>query len=46
MDAKQMNQFLLENFPELEEKYHEEVDWQEGDETVYNMLFTDGRNLE
>ena len=33
MDVKQLNQLLINKFPELEREYHEEVDWQEGDET-------------
>ena len=44
MDVKQLNQLLIDRFPELEKEYHEEVDWQEGDETgshvVYGDVFT------
>ncbi len=44
MDVIQLNRLLLDKFPELEKKYHEEVDWQEGDETgshvVYGDVFT------
>ena len=44
MNAKQLNCFLIDSFPELKQKYHEEVDWQEGDETgshiVYGDVFT------
>lgn len=44
MEAKQLNQLLINKFPELEKEYHEEVDWQEGDETgshvVYGDVFT------
>ena len=44
MDVKQLNRLLIDKFPELEKEYHEEVDWQEGDETgshvVYGDVFT------
>lgn len=44
MDVKQLNQLLINKFPELKKEYHEEVDWQEGDETgshvVYGDVFT------
>lgn len=39
MDAKKLNQLLINNFPDLEEKYHAEVDWQEGEETGSHVLF-------
>lgn len=29
MQAKELNQLLINSFPELETKFHEEVDWQE-----------------
>lgn len=44
MEVKQLNRLLIDKFPELEKEYHEEVDWQEGDETgshvVYGDVFT------
>lgn len=41
MDAKQLNRRLVNRFPELEEEYHEEVDWQEGDETGSHVVYGD-----
>lgn len=41
MDAKQLNQILINRFPELEQAYHEEVDWQEGDETGSHVVYGD-----
>lgn len=41
MDAKQLNRRLVNRFPELEEKYLEEVDWQEGDETGSHVVYGD-----
>lgn len=41
MDAKQLNRRLVNRFHELEEKYHEEVDWQEGDETGSHVVYGD-----
>ena len=44
MEKKQLNRLLIDRFPELEKEYHEEVDWQEGDDTgshvVYGDIFT------
>lgn len=41
MKSKQMNQRLVNNFPELEAKYFEEVNWQEGDETGSHVVYGD-----
>ena len=41
MDIKQLNQLLISKFPELEKEYHEEVDWQEGDETGSHVVYGD-----
>ena len=41
MDAKQLNQLLIEKFPELEKEYHEAIDWQEGDETGSHVVYGD-----
>lgn len=41
MDAKQLNRRLVNRFPELEEKYHDEVDWQEGDGTGSHVVYGD-----
>ena len=40
-NTKQLNKLLIEKFPELEEKYHDEVDWQEGDETGSHVVYGD-----
>lgn len=41
MNSKQMNQRLVNSFPELETKYYEEVNWQEGDETGSHVVYGD-----
>lgn len=41
MEVKKLNRLLLDNFPELENEYHEEVDWQEGDETGSHIVYGD-----
>ena len=41
MDIKQLNRLLISKFPELEREYHEEVDWQEGDETGSHVVYGD-----
>lgn len=41
MDKKQLNRLLIDRFPELEKKYHDEVDWQEGDETGSHVVYGD-----
>jgi len=41
MNAKQLNQLLVNKFPKLEEEYHKEVDWQEGDETGSHVVYGD-----
>ncbi len=41
MDAKQLNQLLINRFPELEKKYYKEVNWQEGDETGSHIVYGD-----
>lgn len=33
INITELNKFLIKKFSELEEKYHDEVDWQEGNET-------------
>ncbi|MCL2287076.1 MAG: hypothetical protein FWC32_12035 [Firmicutes bacterium] len=44
MESKSLNILLIENFPNLREKYLDEVGWQEGDSTgshvVYGNVFT------
>ena len=57
MEIKKLNQMLINNFPNLHNKYNDEVSWQEGDYTgshiVYGNVFTPylvecitGRNIE
>ena len=41
MNAKQLNRLLVDNFPELEGRYHDEVDWQEGDNTGSHVVYGD-----
>lgn len=41
MNAKQLNLMLIERFPELNNEYHDEVDWQEGDETGSHVVYGD-----
>lgn len=44
MKSIELNKLLIEKFPNLSDDYHDEVDWQEGDETgshtVYGDVFT------
>ena len=41
MEAKELNRLLIDRFPELEKKYHDEVDWQEGNETGSHVVYGD-----
>ena len=41
MKAEKMNYMLIKKFPELETAYHNEVDWQEGDETGSHVVYGD-----
>lgn len=41
MNAKKMNHLLINTFPELIVSYHDEVDWQEGDETGSHVVYGD-----
>ena len=41
MTAKQLNLLLIEKFPELKLKYQDDVDWQDGDETVSHIVYGD-----
>ena len=41
MNTKEFNLMLVENFPNLIEKYNEEVSWQEGDETGSHVVYGD-----
>ena len=41
MNAKELNQMLLNSFPELLQLYIEEVEWQEGDYTGSHIVFGD-----
>lgn len=38
---KDLNRRLIEAFPELTSLYHEEVNWQEGDETGCHVVYGD-----
>ena len=44
MKASELNKLLVENFPDLQEKYIEESKWKEGDDTgshiIYERVFT------
>ena len=44
MKSIELNKLLVKKFPNLSDDYHDEVDWQEGDETgshtVYGDVFT------
>ena len=44
MKSRELNKLLIKTFPNLNSEYHEEVDWQEGDDTgshtVYGDVFT------
>lgn len=44
MTSKELNKLSIETFPELNDSYVEEVQWQEGDDTgshtVYGDIFT------
>lgn len=44
MKSRDLNKLLIAKFPQLEKKYKDEVDWQEGDDTgshtVYGDVFT------
>ena len=41
MNVKQLNNLLIDTFPELIASYHDEVDWQEGDETGSHVVYGD-----
>ncbi len=41
MDSKKLNMMLIENFPNLVDKYNEEVEWQEGDDTGSHTVYGD-----
>lgn len=41
MDKKKLNMMLIEIFPDLIEKYKEEVEWQEGDNTGSHIVYGD-----
>ena len=41
MQSKELNNLLLEKFPELNEKFIEETNWQEGIETGSFIVFED-----
>ena len=41
MNAQQLNRLFVDRFPELRDAYHEEVDWQEGDETGSHIVYGD-----
>ena len=41
MTSKELNLKLLKAFPELEDIYKEEVEWQEGDDTGSHVVFGD-----
>ena len=44
MESRELNQMLISNFPNLQDKYNDEVSWQNGDSTgshiVYGDVFT------
>jgi hypothetical protein len=41
MDSKKLNIMLIESFPNLIQKYKEEVEWQEGDNTGSHTVYGD-----
>lgn len=41
MNSKELNMKLIENMPELKERYLEEVSWQEGNDTGSHVVFSD-----
>jgi len=41
MKPIELNQKLISAFPELTEAYHEQVDWQEGDDTGSHVVYGD-----
>lgn len=41
MEAKELNQLLLNEFPELQEKFDEETSWQDGIDTGSFIVFED-----
>ena len=41
MDSVKLNMMLIEKFPNLIEKYKEEVEWQEGDNTGSHTVYGD-----
>jgi hypothetical protein len=41
MNSRKLNQLLIENFPNLLDKYNEEIEWQEGDETGSHTVYGD-----
>lgn len=41
MEPKELNQLLLSEFPELQEKFNEETSWQDGMDTGSFIVFED-----
>jgi hypothetical protein len=41
MNAKKLNQLLINRFPELAASYLDEVSWQEGDDTGSHVVYGD-----
>ena len=41
MTSKELNLKLVKAFPELETVYHEQTEWQEGDETGSHVVYED-----
>ena len=41
MTTKEMNLKLINTFPEMIQTYHNEVDWQEGDDTGSHVVYGD-----
>lgn len=41
MEPKQLNQKLIKRFPELNKKFCEETEWQEGEETGSHVVYGD-----
>lgn len=41
MDSKKLNKMLIEKFPNLINKYKEDVEWQEGDDTGSHVVYGD-----
>ena len=41
MTSKELNLMLISTFPQLDKAYHEQVDWQEGDDTGSHVVYGD-----